>query len=64
MSYDELRHDLTHRTDKAALQADWDRHRELAPPMVTTIDEPDLDHQIESAISQWIEAHKAQRVSE
>ncbi len=53
MSYDELRHYfLTHRTDKAALQAYLDRRRELAPTIVTTIDDPDFDRKIEAAISQ------------
>lgn len=60
MSYDELRrYFLTHRTDKAALQAYLDRRRELSPPIITTIDDPDFDRKIESAILQQIEAHGA-----
>ena len=65
MSYDELRHYfLTHRTDKAALQAYLDRRRELAPPIITTIDDPDFDRKIEAAVSQQIEAHRVERASE
>lgn len=58
MSYDELRHYfLTHRTDKAALQAYLDRRRELALPVITTINDPDFDRKIEAAILQQVEAH-------
>jgi hypothetical protein len=60
MSYDELRHYcLTHRTDKAALQAYLDRRRELSPPIITTIDDPDFDRKIEAAILQQVKAHGA-----
>jgi hypothetical protein len=60
MSYDELRHYfLTHRTDKAALQAYLDRRRELALPVITTIDDPDFDRKIEAAILQQVKAHGA-----
>jgi hypothetical protein len=60
MSYQELRHYfLAHRQDKAALQAYLDRRREHSHSVITTVNDPDFDTKIQSAIRQQISEYQS-----
>ncbi len=68
MSYKELRrYFLKHREDQAAFQAYLARRRErsaegssasLSRPVITTVDDPDFDNKIQTAIRQQIAQHR------
>ena len=60
MSYQELRrYFLTHRDDNAAFQAYLARRRERLRPVITTIDDPDFDSKIQSAIRQQMAEYQS-----
>lgn len=55
MSDQELRHYfMTHREDNAAFQAYLTRRRGRSRPVITTINDPDFDSKIQTAIRQQI----------
>lgn len=60
MSYQELRrYFLAHREDKAALQAYLDRRRESSNSVITTVNDPDFDTKIQSAIRQQMAEYQS-----
>jgi len=60
MSYKELRrYFLKHREDQAAFQAYLARRRERSQPVITTVDDPDFDNKIQTAIRQQMAEHRS-----
>ena len=45
---------LEHRNDEAALQAYLDRRNQRSKVVITTVDDPDFDQKIQTAIEQQI----------
>ncbi|WP_445171175.1 DUF6887 family protein [Microcoleus sp.] len=59
MSYRELRrYFLDHREDRAAFQAYLAKRRERSPIVITTVDAPDFDVKIQTAIRQQMAQHQ------
>ncbi len=60
MSYKELRrYFLKHRDDQAAFQAYLARRRERSRPVITRVDDPDFDDNIQAAIRQQIAKYRS-----
>lgn len=59
MSYRELRrYFLDHRDDRAAFQAYLAKRRERSPRVITTVDDPDFDVKLQTAIRQQMAQHQ------
>lgn len=59
MSYQELRrYFLSHREDKAALDAYLAKRRERSLQVITTVDDPDFDTKIQAAVRQQLSEYQ------